>query len=43
LEDEKGSDVDECEKDFGVLSDHGSVFEVGDSHYKQAESGGEEE
>lgn len=30
-------------KIFGVLSDHSSVFEVGNSHYKKAESRGEEE
>jgi hypothetical protein len=28
LEYEEGSDADECEEDFGVLSDHGPVFEL---------------
>jgi hypothetical protein len=43
LEDEEGSDADECEKDFGVLIDHGSVLEIGDNLYRRTESGGEEE
>lgn len=29
MEDEEGNDADECEKDFGVLSDHGSVLKLG--------------
>jgi hypothetical protein len=38
LEDEEGSVADEYDKDFGILSDYGSVFEIGDSLYRQAES-----
>jgi hypothetical protein len=36
LEDEEENDVDKCEEDSAVLSDHDSVSVVGDNDYKQA-------
>jgi hypothetical protein len=42
LKNEKGGDVNKCEGNSSVLSDHGSVFELGGCDYKQVENDGEE-
>jgi hypothetical protein len=39
---EDRGEINKCQGNFSVLSDHGSVFEVGGCEYEQVQSDGEE-